>query len=87
MSTSLRVFATRLIINHGAVARVDGASVVVARRDAERTEKTVGDQFMYLDEVMREELAGRGLWIDSSDQTVEQTVDAILEGREQARIA
>ncbi len=62
-------------------------SDVVARRDAERPDKTVGDQFMHLDAVMREELAGRGLWIDSSDQTVEQTVDAILEGRERARIA
>ncbi len=60
---------------------------VVARRDAERPDKTVGDQFMHLDGVMREELAGRGLWIDSSDLSVEQTVDAILDGREQARIA
>ncbi len=36
---------------------------------------------------MREELAGRGLWIDSSELSVEQTVDAILEDRERARIA
>jgi chloramphenicol 3-O-phosphotransferase len=60
---------------------------VAARRDAERPEKSVGDRFMLLDEVMREELAGRGLWIDSSALSVEETVDAILEGRERARIA
>jgi len=59
---------------------------VARQRDADRPDKTAGDRFTHLDGVMREELAGRGLWIDSSELSVEQTVDAILEGREQARI-
>lgn len=60
---------------------------VAQRRDAERSDKTAGDRFTHLDGVMRAELAGRGLWIDSSELSVEQTVDTILEGRERARIA
>lgn len=56
---------------------------VVAARDAGRP-APAGDRFRHLDPVLREELTGLGLHIDSSDLDVEATVDAILEGRKQA---
>jgi predicted ATPase len=49
----------------------------VAARDRGR-DKQLGDTWMFLDQVLREELAGVGVWIDSTAQTVEETVEAIL---------
>lgn len=51
---------------------------VVRQRDLDRDEKTTGETWMYLDAEQREELAGTGLWIDTSGQTVGETVAAIL---------
>ena len=51
---------------------------VARARDAAREEKTVGHIWGHLDEVMRREVSGVGLWIDTSGLTVEETVDAIL---------
>ena len=48
-------------------------------RDAARTKKQVGHIWGHLDEVMRNELLGSGLWIDNSDLSPDQTVDVILE--------
>jgi hypothetical protein len=60
-------------------------SVPVARaRDRERAAKHVADRFAHLDGVMRAELAGTGLWLDSSVLSVEETVDASLSGRKEA---
>lgn len=56
-------------------------------RDAERTDKTVGEQWLQLDGVQRNELAGVGLWIDSTDLTASETVDRILEQLDDAVIA
>jgi predicted kinase len=50
---------------------------VVAARDAGRT-KSVFDTWGYLDGVLREEMAGVGMWVDTSDMTVEATVEEIL---------
>jgi chloramphenicol 3-O-phosphotransferase len=53
---------------------------VTLERDRARGAKA-GDGWAHLDARMREELAGLGLWVDSSTLSVEQTVEAIL-GRE-----
>jgi predicted kinase len=49
----------------------------VAERDAGR-DKHVAKTWEFLDEIMRRELAGAGIWIDSSAQTVAETVAEIL---------
>ena len=36
---------------------------------------------------MRDETPREGLWLDSSDQTAEQTVDEILRRAEEARLS
>ncbi|MEU3397644.1 AAA family ATPase [Streptomyces filamentosus] len=40
--------------------------------------KRLTTNWAFLDEAMREELADRALWIDNADQTVDETVDAVL---------
>ncbi len=50
---------------------------VVAERDAGRGGKT-GRTWEFLDADFRRELAGTGLWLDTSSLTAEETVDAIL---------
>ncbi|GHJ29756.1 MULTISPECIES: AAA family ATPase [Streptomyces] len=50
---------------------------VVARRVAER-DKVLADDWSFLDEALRTELAGEGTWFDSSTMTLEETVEAIL---------
>jgi predicted kinase len=49
------------------------ASNRIAGRD-----KKLADDWSFLDEAMREELSGRGEWIDSSGLSVEETVDTVL---------
>ncbi|MFI9111311.1 AAA family ATPase [Streptomyces venezuelae] len=41
-------------------------------------DKRLTTNWAFLDEAMREELSDEGLWIDNADQTVEETVDAVL---------
>jgi chloramphenicol 3-O-phosphotransferase len=50
---------------------------VVAARDAGR-DKNVFDAWGYLDTVLRETMRDAGIWIDSSEMTVEETVDEIV---------
>jgi gluconate kinase len=50
---------------------------VVISRDAMR-EKHLAATWAFLDGELRAELAGAGVWIDSSDLTVAETVDLIL---------
>ena len=57
------------------------------RRDAPRPDKTVGEQWLQLDAVQRHELAGVGLWIDSTARSAERTVDRIIEGLDTAIVA
>ncbi|MBB4979336.1 MULTISPECIES: AAA family ATPase [Streptomyces] len=40
--------------------------------------KKLTTNWAFLDEAMRAELSGEGVWIDNADQTVEETVDAVL---------
>lgn len=50
----------------------------VKRRNAGRS-KDVFDTWGYLDRDLRVSMAGLGLWVDSSGQAVEETVDEILD--------
>jgi adenylylsulfate kinase-like enzyme len=52
---------------------------VALERDRLRPDRNVGDRWAHLDAEMREKLAGHGLWLDSGDLTVDETVDAILD--------
>jgi hypothetical protein len=55
------------------------AEVVVKERDAARGKRVLGEKWAtYLDRELRATMAGTGIWIDSSDQTPEETVDEIL---------
>ena len=45
----------------------------IATRD-----KVLADDWSFLDTALRTELAGTGTWIDSTDLTLDQTVDAVL---------
>ena len=56
-------------------------------RDAQRTDKTVGERWLQLDAVQRHEMTGFGLWIDSTALTAAQTVDRILERLDTAIVA
>jgi hypothetical protein len=56
------------------------AEVVWRERDAIRGKKTVlGERWAtYLDGELRATMAGKGVWVDNSDQTPEQTVQEIV---------
>lgn len=56
---------------------------VMRARDVERGGKT-GARFTHLDETLRSELAGSGLWLDTSDLDVGATVEAILARQDEA---
>ena len=58
---------------------------VALSRDSLRDEKTVGHIWAHLDGVMRREMNGVGLWIDTADLTVDETVDLILREAEKRR--
>lgn len=59
----------------------------VAAREAERSKTGYGAAWTVgmLDEALRSRTPRIGLWLDTSELTVEQTVEAILAGRERAR--
>ena len=63
------------------------APEVVARREAERGKRGYGEWTpAQLDADFRATTPRLGLWLDTSDLTVSQTVDAILSQSEQARL-
>ena len=51
---------------------------VALERDRLRPDKTVGDRWGYLEDVLRAELGSVGHWIDNSDLTIEQVIDYLL---------
>jgi predicted kinase len=54
--------------------------VVAQVRDRQRSKRPLGEAWaVYLDRAFRETMTGVGYWIDSSNQTPEETVDAILQ--------
>jgi predicted ATPase len=50
---------------------------IVAQRDAGRS-KSVFEVWGYLDRVLQETMMGMGMWLDTSETTVEETVDEVL---------
>jgi predicted kinase len=61
----------------------------VAARETARTKTGYGPAWTVaaLDEALRESTPRIGLWLDTSAQTPAQTVEAILAGRERARVS
>jgi predicted kinase len=60
----------------------------VAAREAARAKSGYGSWTVGgLDRVLREETPKLGLWLDSSDQTPQETVDAVLSRLQEARVA
>ena len=53
-------------------------------RDQQRLEKTVAHFWTHLDESMRTELSGVGLWVDNSQMSLDDTVDYILSHKAKA---
>jgi predicted kinase len=51
---------------------------VVRQRNEARPGKNVFDVWSYLDEEQRRTMRGKGMWLDSSDLTAEETVEEIL---------
>ena len=54
-------------------------AAVAHARDAARPHKQVGHIWGHLDAVMRAELTGTGLWIDSGERMAEQTAAAVID--------
>jgi chloramphenicol 3-O-phosphotransferase len=53
--------------------------VVATVRDRSRTKRPLGEAWaIYLDDVMRATMQGTGHWLDTSEQTAEETVEHIL---------
>ena len=52
---------------------------IALTRDRVRGYKQVGDIWIHLDALMRDEMVGIGLWLDNSALTAEETVVAILD--------
>jgi len=53
--------------------------VVAATRNPGRGKRVLGEKWpRYLDDALRETMAGEGIWVDSSDQTPEETVEEVL---------
>jgi predicted kinase len=62
-------------------------AIEVARaRDREKPDGLVLQAWATLNEEMLHELAGRGLWLDTSDMSVAATVNAILSHQEEALV-
>ncbi len=59
---------------------------ILRKRDARR-DKHLLEVWGYLDSVLRQQMAEIGLWIDLSDMTIEETVEAILAGAETGVLA
>ena len=55
-------------------------------RDRERPDEFVLQAWATLHEEMERELAGEGLWLDTSDMSVAATVNAILSHQEEALV-
>jgi adenylate kinase family enzyme len=51
---------------------------IALARDEGRVHKKVGHIWSHLDAVMREEMVGLGLWLDTTAQTPQQTMAAII---------
>ena len=52
---------------------------VLQQRDRDRPDKHVFQRWAHLDEDMRRDIAGVGLWVDSTRQTPEETATEVME--------
>ena len=59
---------------------------VALQRDSSRPEKTVTAQWTHLDDEIRKNFSGVGLWVDSGNQTPEETVSYVLAGKDAAKL-
>jgi predicted kinase len=75
---ALRSFAFHLVV-------LSPGKDAAVQRNAQRGRRTpVASFWAYLEDILKEELAGIGLWVDSAQMTAEQTVDHILAHKEEA---
>ena len=58
----------------------------VRERDTNRERKHVFEKWGYLDDVMRRETERVGLWLDTSGQTAEETVEEIVRRTPEAKV-
>ena len=57
---------------------------VALERDRQRPEKHVAARFAYLDEELRLQMQGLGLWLDTSATDIAETIKAIIQRAEEA---
>ncbi|MCC6174736.1 MAG: AAA family ATPase [Chloroflexi bacterium] len=76
---ALALFDVRVVV-------LDPDPETVLRRDRSRPKGPLAPAFLYLRSIMQAELAGVGLWIDTSALTAEETVGRILAEQERARL-
>ena len=57
---------------------------VARRRDRQQTDAALHEAWTHLHAQMADELAGHGLWLDTSDMSVGATVNAILDRQDEA---
>ena len=62
--------------------------LIAIQRDLERPGKTVSDRWnpVQMEPEFRRELPGIGLWVDSSNLSVDETVDYVLQHKADARV-
>lgn len=60
---------------------------VALERDRRRAEKHVAARFSYLDEELRTQMLGLGLWLDTSAMDISETVEAVIQRAEDALLA
>jgi adenylylsulfate kinase-like enzyme len=82
----LKAYTSYLAGGHVNLVVLAPSADVARGRDLERAGKTSPD-VTHLDAVMRDELEGLGLWVDSGALTAEATLAAVLEDRGEARVA
>jgi gluconate kinase len=66
---------------------LDPGQEIAVHRDHTRPEKTVAHLWVHMEDALHRELAGLGLWINSADLSVEDTVELILRRRSEALIS
>jgi hypothetical protein len=66
---------------------LDPGQEIAVHRDRARPEKTVAHVWVHMEDALHRELAGLGLWINSADLSVEDTVELILRRRSEALIS
>lgn len=77
--SSVELFASFLRTRPWSLVVLAPRMEVALERDRLRPDKQVAHLFAHMDAELREDLAGVGWWVDTSDRTVDETVQAILD--------